>query len=415
MITRTLQADILHWLDKEKILIIKGSRQVGKTTLMRHIQQILKDQGKETLYFAVDQELSNSIFRGSREFFTYLKDQFPEASAEKKLYLFLDEFQYLKESGLFLKTLFDQSRDWLQLIVSGSSSLEITKNSEFMTGRTIDFRLQPLSYYEFISYKTGLKLPRTIPLSDFATLQDFYRLYHQPLRLHLLEYFSFGGYPEVVVTPSQVDKERIVKELFHTYIEKDIIAFLRIGNVRGFQHLLKILADQIGSLVKRSELSSTLELRMETVKKYLGILEGTYVIDMVVPYVTNMRKQLTKMPKVYFSDLGLRNLLIGKSMPISLISGSERENFVYQSLRSRYDQDQVRFYRTISKAEIDFIVEDHQRVIALEVKSASKNISVPRVFRNLRKDVAVIVTDDLLEKRDGVLYIPMVLIPFLKL
>lgn len=414
-IEREILSDILHWLDRNKILLLKGSRQVGKTTLLKKIRRRLETEGKKTVYFSIDQELSNPVFQNSKNLFQFLKSQFSGISEKKKLYVFLDEFQYLPSPGIFLKTLFDESRDLFQIIVSGSSSLEITQNAEFLTGRKIEFHLYPFHFREFLSYKTGLKFPPPFHLKNFKKLKEFYTTYQAYLNEPLREFITFGGYPEVVTTDGFEDKTLLLKEIVQTYIEKDIIAFLGIENVTAFRNLLKILADQIGSLVNRSEISSTIHLSMETLKKYLEILEGTYVLDFVRPFFSNIRKELSKMPKVYLSDFGIRNVVLNKLSFREFISGSERENFIFQSLRSSYGIENIKFYRTISKAEIDFILEAPGGLIPIEVKSIQKKINPPKIMNNFRHEhqsPCVIVTDNFLHQTKHNYFIPTCLFPF---
>lgn len=418
-IQRELLTDILHWIDRNKILIIKGSRQVGKTTLLREIEKKLAQDGKQTFYFSVDQELGNPMMENSKRFFRFVNDQFPNAAPFNKLYLFLDEFQYLPQPGIFLKTLFDMGGDRIQIIVSGSSSLEITKNSEFLTGRKIEFFLYPLNYREFLSYKTQLRFPSDIPLAPWKEISSFFITYQAYLEEYFSEYIQFGGYPEVVKTKPQNDKKVILKELVQTYIEKDIIAFLRIEHVQAFQNLLKILCDQTGNLVNKSELSNTLNISMDTVNKYLDILEGTYVLERVSPYFTNIRKELSKMPKIYIYDSGLKNNIINTYEFDNLISGSDRENFVYNTLKSRYSRENIRFYRTISKSEIDFILTVNGQMIPVEVKSVKKAIPLPLAMRSFatkyRNAVShqIIITDGFLFKKGAIRYIPITLLPFI--
>ncbi len=105
IIQRELEENIIHWLDKNKILIIKGCRQVGKTTLLKIIEEKLKKEGKNTFYLSVDQEFGNPILEKSKNLWQFLQDQYPSLKNKQKLYVFLDEFQYLKNAGIFLKTL----------------------------------------------------------------------------------------------------------------------------------------------------------------------------------------------------------------------------------------------------------------------------------------------------------------------
>lgn len=417
MIQRDILPQIEHWVGKNKILILKGSRQVGKTTLLNILKASLETRGEKTFYLSVDQELGNPILEKSRNLIRFLKDQY----GNQKIHLFLDEFQYLDKPGLFLKTLFDQGGDRIQIIVSGSSSLEITQNSEFLTGRKIEFLITPIQYHEFISYKNNLKLPQHISLSNYKNLKDFYETYEKYLQEGLSEYVTFGGYPEVVTTSAHEDKKVLLKELVRTYIEKDIIAFLRIENVSGFTMLLKLLADQVGQLMNKSELANTTGMSMDTVTKYLDILEGTYVFDFMKPYFKNRRKELSKMPKPYIHDFGMQKVILNQlTLAENYFSGQDRENFVYNALKTNLPKEALRFYRTLTKAEIDFIVEGEQGHYMMEVKSIKKPIPIPKIMHSFESAYPqktlqkIIITDSHLDKTKETLFLPIALVPFVQ-
>lgn len=422
MIYREITSKITPWIGKEKTLIIKGSRQVGKTTLLKYLEGELRKQGKLTYFSSVDQERENPMFKDQKSLLRFLREQFPGLGPENKLYLFLDEFQFLPEAGLFLKTFFDESREYIQPIVSGSSSLEVTRNSEFLTGRSLEFFLYPLSYKEFIGYKTGLHFPEK-PLSDFSEIEEFYALYKNELADNFNEYRRFGGYPEVVVTAGKDEKQILLKSLVRTYIEKDIIAFFRLENVGGFQNLLKILASQTGNMVNKSELANTTNMNIDTVNKYLEILEGTYVLEFVKPYFTNVRKEVSKMPKVFINDFGLRNIVLNAFPEDTPFSGGEQENFAYNILKTAYGRENIFYYRTLSKTEIDFIISAGNKLIPLEVKSGSAR--APAILTSFGKrntgvaPYSILVNNDKLTKigtASNVIYcIPATLLPFVEI
>lgn len=174
MIERDLFHNIIPWLDEEKIIIINGARQVGKTTLLHALKQHLEERGEKTVYFAADQELGNPIFQDAKLFLRFAEEQYL-ASGEKRVYIFLDEFQYITEAGLFLKQICDRERRRIHLIVSGSSSLEIAKNSEFLTGRKISFHLSSFSFREYLRARSKMRYDFAWKQdSDIATLEEFY-------------------------------------------------------------------------------------------------------------------------------------------------------------------------------------------------------------------------------------------------
>lgn len=419
---RTLFDKILPWLDERKILIIKGARQTGKTTLLKQLKAYLDDQKKSTIYFPVDQELNNPIFSNHKLFIKILTERYGLAST-KKLYVFLDEFQYIKNAGMFLKNIFDAQGENLQLIVSGSSSLDITKNSEFLTGRKIDFLLSCFSFKEFLSTRDFSISAAPFSLTEKSGLSDFYTLYRNILEQALLDYTNWGGYPEVTMTANENKRLILLKEIIRTYIEKDIALFLRVENISGFNNLIQILASQIGSLVNREEIGTTLGIGKNTVKKYLEILQGTFVFSFVRPFFTNIRKELTKMPKVFVSDPGIVKVALNAQniSRYSLINGRVVENFVYNELVKNNDDANIFYYRTVGGAEIDFVLKSENGLCPIEAKfrkGAQKTpVAIKNFLKKYEKDskLNLVLTQDYLHWEKETIFLPVVLLPFVKI
>lgn len=386
MIKRDLQAKIEKWLGKEKILIIRGARQVGKSTLCKKLQEQLKDQGQNTFYFSMDRYDHLELARDPFRFFEYLKDK--GLDTKQKNYLFLDEFQYIEESGRFLKILFDEHKKYLQIIATGSSSLEITKNSEFLTGRKIDFHLGTVSFKEYFQHKELRDDFQLIDIEDKERLESFYHNHKQKLEFHFFEYIKFGGYPEVLLEELNEHKKEIIKEITNTYLQKDVATFLDVQNVIAFNDLIQLLSAQIANLMNKTELGNTLKLSQGTLDRYLNILEGTYVFDFVRPFHSNVRKTLTKTPKVFIKDFGLQKVSLNYfPQDPKLISGAEVENFVYKFLREKHVDSEINFYRTQAGSEIDFLYTTEKGLNALEVKySTMESFKLPLAIRRLAEE-----------------------------
>lgn len=418
MIQREILSQILHWVGKEKILILKGARQVGKTTLLQQIIAELKGKNvaASTVYLRADDVGNSQYLQSTATLEEYLKRNhgFPARFA----YVFIDEFQTIPNAGLFLKNIFDAHKGELQLIVSGSSSLEITKNTEFLTGRSIDFDISRISFREYFNYENQSSIG-TIALSHFDELELFYKTYSDSIDLRFREYLAFGGYPEVITTVEHKDKEVILESIIKTYIEKDIAGFLHIENITGFNNLIKILADQIGNLVNLSEISTTTTLSRNTAEKYLGVLVGTYVFNLVTPFYRNIRSELTKMPKVYALDIGICNYFTRSFDADHRLDGHLIENFVYLELLHQFNKDRIHFYRTIGGSEIDFVIEGTGDTVILgEVKYRPK-AGVPVAMKNFvarypdAVSKKIIFTKNTLKKdSDGTVFLPVNLFPF---
>ncbi|MGE5425837.1 MAG: ATP-binding protein [Bacillota bacterium] len=417
MIKREILEKILPWLDKEKILIIKGARQVGKTFIMKQLKNELESRGEKVVYLLADDIDNRPIFSSLSSLEAYLRQYhgFPNGV----IYLMIDEFQVIEEAGVFLKNVYDRYRSEIRLIVSGSSSLEINKNSEYLTGRAIHFNVGRVSFKEYFDYEEGTAT-ELMPLSDFKKLKNFYALSGPRLEATFGTYLSYGGYPEVLITDDVEQKEEILKSIIKTYIDKDIINQLQVENVTGFNNLIKILASQAGQLVRYKELSDTANLATNTLRRYLEILSGTYIVDFVRPYFRNIRTEISKMPKIFLLDTGIRNYLLRSYSLESQEMGNVVENSIYLELLARFDKDNIHYYRTNSGSEIDFVIEGKGKsLLLIEVKYRSKTMvtlpmkTFPRKYPEGK--MRIMLTKNALKYEDGIYFIPAVLFPFVNL
>ena len=416
MIERKQYFDIKKWIWKEKIIILKGARQVGKTTLMKKLENDLIKQWKTTIFLFADDISNQKIFKSPDDLIYFLDFKFNLDSISEKVYVFIDEFQYIKNAGLFLKNIFDKYKSKLQIIVSGSSSLEITKNTEFLTWRNIEFYIDRIGFKEFLEYKFSKEI--SFNLDKLDKIQKFYSFFEKDLEKYFIEYLSFWWYPEIVYTKIEDEKLLILDSIYKNYIEKDIIAFLKIENITAFNNLIKILSSQVWNLMNKNEISNTIWISRNTLDKYLDILKGTFIFNYLPPYFTNIRKELTKMPKVFSEDLGILNYVLWKNLSLKneLDLGQIVENFVYRELKNKDKFSKLYFYQTVSKAEIDFVYEDFDKKISiLEVKYRNK-VQIPSIFKRFEwnyKDKLknkIIITKNICEYKNWVYFIPACII-----
>lgn len=339
--------------------MIVGARQVGKTTLMNRLYESLPEP-KAFLDFE-DPELV-ALFEEDIKAFAQLY-------VKNKRYLFIDEFQHTKQGGKLLKYLHDHFNT--KFIISGSSSLDLTVNAAYLVGRVFVFELFPLSFAEFLSYKSPELL--SILKERISSGAPISASLHRRLLPYFEEFSIWGGYPRVAIAQNEEEKAEVLKNILITYLLKDIRGFFRLASESGFQKLIKALALQIGSLIRYSELSQVSGLRYATLKEYLSILEETYILKLVRPFFTNKRLEITKNPKIYFVDAGLRNYLSQDFRRWSHRAdmGHLIENVVATELMKR--EIPLNFWRTKSKGEVDFIVPVRGHVVPLEVKSGAVN------------------------------------------
>jgi len=411
LITRSIVPKIKQYIGINKIIILKGTRQVGKTTILKYLKDDLSKNNKETFYISADEDFDNSIFKTPQHFIALLEN---EVSLEgEKSYVFIDEFQYIKNAGQFLKVLYDKYSDKIQFIVSGSSSLEITKNTEFLTGRKIEFYINHISFLEYLTYKNPkIANAFTKDSYNYDKWKLLYEVHKNQLEILFAQFARFGSYPEILTTTSNDLKKVLIRELFSTYIQKDIVAFLKIENISAFNNLIKVLSSEVGNMLNKQSLANTLRISINTLCKYIDILKGTYVCSFLPPFYKNARKEVSKMQKVFVNDNGLRNYIINR-FPAGYddIDGQDAENIAFSSLRQYIDKENLFYFRTLSKSEIDFIIDYGSFQLPVEIKFRNKATSVPVAMQNFKNNYKtnrpIIVTKQDFIDSDDSLFIPI--------
>ena len=415
IVKRRILNKIYPWLDSPHIIVIHGARRAGKTILLKILENELKRLKKSVLYMAVDQMLFEPFFKDPISFEKWLKKEGYLNSVP--LYILLDEVQYLPDATLFLKVLFDRLGSKVKLIVSGSSSLELSKDKALLTGRKIEFSLQRFSFLEFLSLRLQKDFVDMAPISEIEQIKEIYSIYGQRLKELFLEYITWGGYPEVILEENPQKKSILLREILSSYIEKDVSGFLRIRQATAFNNLIRLLASQAGGLVNKTEICNTLGIRFETLNFYLDILKNTFIFDFIQPFFQNVRKEISKSPKVYAKDMGIVYYALKREFDeYALIPGEIIENFVYRELMERFIESDIHFYRTLSGAEIDFVVEDKKFYLIESKFSNQKRFpkSIKNFIKNYLKDrshLTIIITKEVFSYEGDIIYLPAVCSP----
>ena len=360
MIHRILEEQITSLLGSGKAIIIMVARQVGKSTLLETIFR-----HRENVLWMTGDDLD------IQELFSQMTSTRLKALLGNSKTLILDEAQRIPDIGLRLKLITDQIKD-VQVVATGSSSFELaSKVNESLAGRKREFRMFPISFSEMVSHTNLLEELRLMP--------------HRMV---------FGYYPEVVSNPGH--ESVILKELSDSFLYKDILSLENINKPDKIVRLLKALAFQIGSQVSYNEIGQLVGLDSKTVERYIDILEKSYIIFRLGTFSRNLRNELKTTRKIYFWDLGIRNLLIGNLSQIENRTdvGALWENFIIAERLKRNiyrgSIAQYWFWRTLQQKEIDYLEEEAGQLHAYEFKWNDKkaNVRVPESFAKTYPDAS---------------------------
>lgn len=352
MIQRDLKAGLLKRIDYKKVLILFGPRQVGKTTLVKHVISELQE---DSIYFNGDDVTTRNIWRLDQ--IALLRQSF-----ENKKIIVLDEAQMIADIGLICKQLVDQNSG-IQLILTGSSALNIANiTQEPLTGRKWEYFLYPISFSELIRYEGLLTSIQKLPL-----------------------YLIYGTYPEIIT--SQQDAKQLLTNLTNSYLYKDILALTGVKKPMLLEKILKALAWQVGAEVSLNELSKIVAADVKTIDQYIYLLEQVFVVYRIGTYSRNLRNEINTKKKIFFYDNGIRNSLIGNYSPLEARQdiGALWENFLLSERKKLLAYNgfygSIYFWRNKQQAEVDYIEEIDGKLYAFEFKwNPLTKVNFPKAF-----------------------------------
>ncbi len=361
-----------HFNKYKQILILLGSRQVGKTTIVKKIFP-------QADYFLVDNEPIKKILE------SYDVEAYKSLFSKNSVEVIIDEIHLLRDPGRAAKIIYDQL-DHIKLIITGSSSFHIkNKTSESLAGRKIDYHIYPLTFSEYLYQKNiekdlNFNILEKIVKDDSKTSDGVYKF---DLENILNSVLIYGQYPHVINYPQ--DKKYLLN-FVDSLIFKDVLELSLIDNKKLAKDLLKLLALQIGNLINYSELAINLKADQRKIKRYIEIFEQSFILFRLYPYSKNKRYEISKTAKIFFYDVGVRNALIEDFSDLNsrIDKGALFENFIISELikQNSYSEDGFKFYywRTKQGSEIDVVLERGEELIGVEIKYRKRNIN--KAFKN---------------------------------
>lgn len=334
-INRFLNKEFKKHFELYNVVAVLGPRQVGKTTFLNN--EVKKIRNANTI--SLDDPDAKFLFDDDIKLF-------------EKQYCtgydvtFIDEIQYGKDVGQKLKYLADKG---YKLLLSSSSEILASKEVlSYLVGRTSILRLFQFSLNEIfdaenIIVKTDKIIERII--------------FNQCV---------YGSYPKVFITENIDEKKILLRNLYETMLYKDVSNNFGILDISNLEKFVKYLAISCSKVIAYENISRELGISQPTLKKYVNALEKSYFIYQLSPFYTNKLKEITKQSKIYFYDLGLRNSIL-VDYPKNLDSqGFLFENYVFSELiKQGYT---LKYWRSKTKQEVDFVIELGKIIIPIEVK-----------------------------------------------
>jgi uncharacterized protein len=367
-IIRNQLTEIQNSLKPHKVTMLLGARRVGKTML---IESFLSNYAGAYLFLNGEDEDTHQLLaqRTTGNYMRLLKDY---------ELLVIDEAQSIPEIGLKLKLMIDSIKN-LKILVTGSSVFDLlNKTGEPLTGRSNTVFLYPIWQGELNENSLQIK---------------------QRLEDRLI----FGSYPELWQLNTNEEKKRYLTDLVNSYLLKDILMLDGLRNASIVFNLLKMIAYQIGKEVSYNELGNALGISKNTVEKYLNLLTKVFVLHKVSAYSNNLRKEISKSQRWYFTDNGIRNALIGDFDNLALRRDDEKgmlwENYLFMERlkRNTYlkQPSEYYFWRTYDQQEIDLVEVTNKKINTFEFKYSSKKTpKQPVAFSKAYPDATFEVIND---------------------
>lgn len=370
-ISRDLESKLADIAGQFSAITLTGPRQSGKTTILK---SVFRDSHN---YVSLDLILNRTAAQNDPEGFLA---SYPPP-------VIIDEIQHAPELFSYIKEMIDERRDEPGLfILSGSQNFLLLESiTESLAGRTAILKLFPLSQNECFRIQTppfSWERETRGSINPTGSSDD---LWKKLLR---------GFYPELIAKPD-IDQEVWHGSYVQTYIDRDVRSIKQIGDLTTFQSFIRTLAARSGQLLNLSDISRDLGIAFSTAKRWLSVLEASFIVILLHPYFVNVGKRMVKSPKVYFTDTGTLCYLTGLKDPkhaaSSPMSGAIFETAVvteiYKRIHHRARVPQLYFWRTSHGTEVDIIIDNGHRLIPIEVKqSATPRPKMASPIQSLMKD-----------------------------
>lgn len=357
-VPRYLTQEVVQALAAFPVVVLTGARQTGKSTLIR---ELLPEPERD--YRTLDD--MDVLERAQRE---------PDALVSSRQPITIDEIQRSPDLLLAIKRAVDRDRKLGRFLLSGSANLALFgKVSETLAGRAVYLTLYPFTAAE----RVGL-----------GTVGQWDKVFDDPSQFEGVhpafgrggEGFLQSGFPPAALMKTHALQRTWLDGYVRTYLERDLQTLSSIENLVDFRRLMRVAALRSGSLINQSQIGRDAGLAQPTAHRYLNLLEASYLLHRLPAYAVNRTKRVIKAPRLFFCDTGLAAYLAGIETLADLdkagLTGAFLETLIFSDLLAWREtltpRPEILYWRTVSGAEVDFVIERAGKVVPMEVKASGR-------------------------------------------
>lgn len=381
---RHIYKNIIAHLGFKQHTIILGLIGSGKSSLLKSVKDELLNRQNEVYNLNMNDVLTLLYLNdGAEKIFRFIPH--PDSVIKKPYYLLLEDVHLLKNPSRLLDYLYNNFHGQIKVV---ATSAEIFFKNEYnedaLPGKKKVYPVHSLNFDEFLQWKDRIDLIRELQVSGIHAHQVSKK--YDEINKLMEEYLLYGGLPEVVMAKKPSAKIKVLNKIKHDFFKRDGL----LKNIDQKDKLIRLISEvslRSGQPLNRNDLCRLTGLSNMTAGKYLRILEHGCLISLIEPYHRFLPKEMAKMPKVYFNDLGLRNAFIDnfQEIPYRVDKKQMLDNFFFLQMRQLVDEKQLFYWRSSEQQSIDLIVNGKksiQRVFVIKWREEDFKASKFRRFKD---------------------------------
>ena len=359
-------------ISKEKLLVVFGARQVGKTSLLYLLKEEISIQKKykKIVYFNFEDIFGKKEFVNKQDFYDFIKTNTDADLQDKKTLIMLDEVQEVSNVQWLLKSLYDDQTYQATIIATGSGMRQLSIWWSSLVGRWWELTVYPFSFKEFVESK-WLAFPNKLEISP-SLQEQFSTLWK--------EFCVRWGYPAVIFANSHQDKITELGKILTRLVEKDIAYWLNKQELPAFEKVLQYVVRNTCNILKYEAISQETGINKKNVESYIYFLNKSQILYHVYPFFKDKTKELTTHPKLYLWDIWLMTFLTKNYNLANDGRAIENSTFLEMIKNKKHIHDDIKIYRKVNNSEIDFIYQYATwEILPIEIKSGNET-TIPKIF-----------------------------------